>query len=170
MNIELIVIAAVVLLFLAFGIRVVRPTHRALIERMGKYRSFGRKGFNWIIPFVDRLVKVDVTENMIDAEAGKKEGQRLELERIKPLLCYKEQKEKHLRNKISRCKYNIRKWHDGEEEREKQARHEAQVELLDKIEKKSQHFRVDVDDRIKKGDMFLKNDDWQRLKRSVKHA
>jgi regulator of protease activity HflC (stomatin/prohibitin superfamily) len=50
------------------GIRIVRPTQRALIERFGKYQRFARPGFNWIIPVVDRLISVNTTEKMINAE------------------------------------------------------------------------------------------------------
>ncbi len=60
---------AVVILFLFFsGIRIVRPTHRGLIERMGKYKRFAHRGFNWIIPIIDRLFQVNITEIMVDAE------------------------------------------------------------------------------------------------------
>jgi regulator of protease activity HflC (stomatin/prohibitin superfamily) len=60
----------VVLLLVAFflGIRIIRPTHRGLTERLGKYKSFGAPGFHWIIPIVDRLYQVDITEQMVDAE------------------------------------------------------------------------------------------------------
>ncbi|MFZ5942461.1 MAG: SPFH domain-containing protein [Bacteroidota bacterium] len=60
-------IIPVVILFLA-GIRIVRPTHRALIERLGKYRHFAGPGFHWIIPVIDRLFQVNVTEQMVDAD------------------------------------------------------------------------------------------------------
>jgi len=56
-----------VLLFL-LGIRIVRPTHRALIERLGKYNHFGRPGFHWVIPLIDRLIQINVTEQMVDAQ------------------------------------------------------------------------------------------------------
>ncbi|MDD5647281.1 MAG: SPFH/Band 7/PHB domain protein [Candidatus Bipolaricaulis sp.] len=57
----------VVVLFLA-GIRIVRPTHRALIERLGKYQRFGKPGFHWVIPLIDRLIQINVTEQMVDAQ------------------------------------------------------------------------------------------------------
>ncbi len=57
----------VVIVFL-MGIRVVRPTHRALIERLGKYDHFGRPGFHWVIPVIDRLIQINVTEQMVDAQ------------------------------------------------------------------------------------------------------
>ena len=62
-----IAVAAAVVIFLS-GIRIVRPTHRGLIERLGKYRRFAARGFNWIIPLVDRMVQVNVTEQMVDAQ------------------------------------------------------------------------------------------------------
>lgn len=60
-------VAAAAAIFLA-GIRIVRPTHRGLVERLGKYRRFADRGFNWIIPLIDRLVQVNVTEQMVDAQ------------------------------------------------------------------------------------------------------
>ena len=62
-------IAFVVLFFFA-GIRIVRPTHRALVERLGKYHHFASFGFNWIIPGIDRMFIINITEKMINAEAS----------------------------------------------------------------------------------------------------
>ena len=59
-------VVAVVLFFL--GIRVVRPTQRGLIERLGKYKKFAGPGFHWIIPLIDKMYIVNVTENMVNAE------------------------------------------------------------------------------------------------------
>jgi regulator of protease activity HflC (stomatin/prohibitin superfamily) len=67
MFILLFVVVAVVVVFLT-GIRIVRPTHRGLIERLGKYRRFAKWGFNWIIPVVDRMTQVNITEQMVDAQ------------------------------------------------------------------------------------------------------
>jgi len=60
-------IAVVVLIFLA-GIRVIRPTHRGLIERLGRYNRFALPGFHWIIPIIDRLIQINTTEQMVDAQ------------------------------------------------------------------------------------------------------
>lgn len=57
-----------VALFLLWGINIVRPTHKGLIERLGKYRKLAQPGFHWIIPVVDRMFQVNITEQMIDAE------------------------------------------------------------------------------------------------------
>jgi regulator of protease activity HflC (stomatin/prohibitin superfamily) len=60
------VILAVIIFFA--GIRIVRPTHRGLIERLGKYTKFANPGFHWIIPVIDKLYPVNVTEQMVDAQ------------------------------------------------------------------------------------------------------
>jgi regulator of protease activity HflC (stomatin/prohibitin superfamily) len=58
---------AVVVIFFA-GIRIIRPTHRGLVERLGKYHRFGQPGFNWLVPFIDTMHMVNITEQMFDAE------------------------------------------------------------------------------------------------------
>ena len=68
MNYIIWIIIGVVTLFLAGGIRIVRPTHRALIERLGNYKRFAKPGFNWIIPIIDSMIKVNVTEQMMDVK------------------------------------------------------------------------------------------------------
>lgn len=66
-NLLTIIIVAVVLFFFA-GIRIIRPTNRALVERLGKYHHFAPPGFNWIIPGIDKMYKINITEKMINAE------------------------------------------------------------------------------------------------------
>ena len=62
-------IIIIVLLFIFFsGIRIVRPTHRGLVERLGKYKKFALPGFHWIVPVIDRMFQINITEQMIDAE------------------------------------------------------------------------------------------------------
>lgn len=61
-------IIPVALIFLASGIKIVRPTQRGLIERLGKYFKFANPGFHWIIPIIDKIYIVNVTEQMVDAE------------------------------------------------------------------------------------------------------
>ena len=60
--------AVVVIVIFLSGIRVVRPTTRGLVERLGKYRRFANPGFNWVAPVIDRLFKINVTEVMVNAE------------------------------------------------------------------------------------------------------
>lgn len=60
-------IAIAVVVFFS-GIRIVRPTHRGLIERLGKYARFANPGFHWIIPVIEEMYFVNVTEQMVNAE------------------------------------------------------------------------------------------------------
>lgn len=63
------VASGVVLILMFFsGIRIIRPTHRGLVERLGKYHRFAAPGFQWIIPIIDRLIQVNITEEMVDAQ------------------------------------------------------------------------------------------------------
>lgn len=55
-------------LFFTTGTKIVRPTERGLIERLGKYHRFSDAGFNWIIPFLDRMIKVNITETMVNVD------------------------------------------------------------------------------------------------------
>ena len=50
------------------GIRIVRPMSRGLVERLGKYSRFAAPGFNWIIPVIENMYQVNITEQMVDAE------------------------------------------------------------------------------------------------------
>jgi len=60
-------IAGAIFLFLS-GIRIIRPTRRGLIEKFGKYSRFASPGFHWIIPLIEHIYIVNVTEQMVDAE------------------------------------------------------------------------------------------------------
>lgn len=62
------IIGAILLVFLLSGIKIIRPTHRGLIERLGKYYKFANPGFHWIIPVIDKIYRVNITEQMVDAQ------------------------------------------------------------------------------------------------------
>ena len=62
-------VAGVIAVILFFtGIRIIRPTHRGLVERLGKYHRYASPGFQWIIPGIDRLIQINITEEMVDAQ------------------------------------------------------------------------------------------------------
>lgn len=62
------IVIPVVIFWWLLGIRIVRPTHRGLVEWLGKYRRFAHPGFNWIVPGLSKMYRVNVTEVMVDAE------------------------------------------------------------------------------------------------------
>ena len=60
--------AIALFLLLIIGTHLVRPTSRGLIERLGKYHHFANPGFNFVIPFIDKIIIVNITERMVNAE------------------------------------------------------------------------------------------------------
>ena len=46
--------------------RIVRPYQQGLVERLGKYRRTVGSGLNVVLPFVERLIKVDMREQVVD--------------------------------------------------------------------------------------------------------
>jgi len=60
------IIAAIIIAIFFWGIRIVRPTHKMLVETLGKYSKTGEQGFNWIIPIIQSTRYVNVTEQMVD--------------------------------------------------------------------------------------------------------
>ena len=62
----LMVVAFVVAIFAATGVRVVRPWQKGVIERLGKYTRTADSGITLIIPFLDTMRKVDMREQVVD--------------------------------------------------------------------------------------------------------
>ena len=56
-----------VILFL-IGFRVIRPTERGVKETFGKYTGHINSGLKWIIPLVQRIYRVNITERVADVE------------------------------------------------------------------------------------------------------
>jgi regulator of protease activity HflC (stomatin/prohibitin superfamily) len=46
--------------------RIVRPYQKGLVERLGKYSRTLDSGLNIVLPFVERLIKVDMREQVVD--------------------------------------------------------------------------------------------------------
>jgi regulator of protease activity HflC (stomatin/prohibitin superfamily) len=60
------ILAAVIFIIAASGIKIIRPFEKGLVERLGKYRREGQPGLQFIIPFIERMIKVDLRETVID--------------------------------------------------------------------------------------------------------
>ena len=61
-----ILIAAGVLIVIFAGFRTVRPIEKGIIERFGKFQRLKEAGLTWIIPNIDKMYKVNITEQMVD--------------------------------------------------------------------------------------------------------
>jgi regulator of protease activity HflC (stomatin/prohibitin superfamily) len=64
----IVVAVIVVVILLALAIRIVRPTHRGLVERLGSYNRYAGPGFHLIIPIVERMFQVDIREMLVEAQ------------------------------------------------------------------------------------------------------
>jgi regulator of protease activity HflC (stomatin/prohibitin superfamily) len=66
MAIVYVIIAIVVFIFVASGIKTVRPWQKALIERLGKYQRTADSGLTILMPILERMIKVDMREQVVD--------------------------------------------------------------------------------------------------------
>ncbi len=66
MEILLITLAVVIFIIAGTGLKIVRPWEKGLIERLGKYQRTAGSGLTLIIPFLERLLKVDMREQVHD--------------------------------------------------------------------------------------------------------
>lgn len=46
----------------------IRPNERGIVERFGKYKGFANAGLVMLVPFIDRLIKVNITEQMVEVD------------------------------------------------------------------------------------------------------
>ncbi len=53
-------------LMAASGIKIVRPTHKGIVETFGKYKRSQGSGITYIIPIVQKLYTLNITEQLID--------------------------------------------------------------------------------------------------------
>jgi regulator of protease activity HflC (stomatin/prohibitin superfamily) len=61
------IVALILLLIIASnGIKIVRPWQKGLIERLGKYQRTVDSGLTIIIPFWEKMIKVDMREQVVD--------------------------------------------------------------------------------------------------------
>lgn len=66
MNFVLITLGSLAVIFFLFGIRIVRPTRRMLVETLGKWSRTAGEGFTWVCPIIQRGIYVNITEQMVD--------------------------------------------------------------------------------------------------------
>ncbi|MFQ5512604.1 MAG: SPFH domain-containing protein [Candidatus Krumholzibacteriia bacterium] len=60
------VVALVVFVVAATGLKIIRPWEKGLVERLGKYQRTVDSGLTLIIPFMEKLIKVDMRELVVD--------------------------------------------------------------------------------------------------------
>ena len=60
------VVAVVLFVFIAKGVKIVNPYQKGLIEQLGKYKETVEPGLRLIIPFMQSLRPVDMREQVVD--------------------------------------------------------------------------------------------------------
>lgn len=60
------VIALVLIIFVASGLKIVRPFEKGLVEFLGRYQRTVESGLRWVTPFIKRILKVDMREQVVD--------------------------------------------------------------------------------------------------------
>jgi len=48
------------------GLKIVQPYEKGLVERLGKYQRTAESGLHIIVPFIERLRKIDMREQVVD--------------------------------------------------------------------------------------------------------
>jgi regulator of protease activity HflC (stomatin/prohibitin superfamily) len=66
MEAVLIAVVFVVFVIAATGLKIIRPWQKGLVERLGKYQRTADSGLTIIIPFMEKLIKVDMREQVVD--------------------------------------------------------------------------------------------------------
>ena len=58
--VRLLIYGAVI--FLLLGLRIVKADEWLLVMRYGKYCGFRKQGIHWVVPFVDKTVRVSLSQ------------------------------------------------------------------------------------------------------------
>jgi SPFH domain, Band 7 family protein len=61
-----IILLWLVVSFITSAIIIVRPYEAAIVERLGRYQKTLYQGLHFVIPFLDRVIKVDLRERVVD--------------------------------------------------------------------------------------------------------
>src|SRR3970040_1245302 len=67
-NAAIVVLLFIVLLvvYVAMAIKIVQQHEQGLVERFGRYRKTLDPGFHMIVPFIEKIRRVDMREQVVD--------------------------------------------------------------------------------------------------------
>ena len=60
------VLAIILFVFIAKGVKIVNPYQKGLIEQLGRYKETVEPGLRLIVPFIQTLRPVDMREQVVD--------------------------------------------------------------------------------------------------------
>ncbi len=64
--IVLMLVGILVFILALTGLKIVSPYQKGVIQRLGRYKRTANPGLTLIIPFLDRIIKVDMREQVVD--------------------------------------------------------------------------------------------------------
>lgn len=67
-QIAIIVIAIIGVIIFLSGLKIIRPTHRAAVETLGKFTAFKSSGIIFVVPIFQKLYSVNITDTLVDVE------------------------------------------------------------------------------------------------------
>jgi len=56
------------LFIFASGIKILRPVEVGIVEFLGRYSRTASAGFNWILPFLSKMYRINITERRVDID------------------------------------------------------------------------------------------------------
>lgn len=67
MDIVLLIVVFGLFIF-ASGVKILRPVEVGIVEFLGRYSKTASAGFNWIIPFLSKMYRINITERRVDID------------------------------------------------------------------------------------------------------
>jgi len=65
---DIFIIAVFVIAILGLGIKIVRPVEVGVIEFLGRYSRTASAGFNWVVPMLFKMYRINITERRVDID------------------------------------------------------------------------------------------------------
>jgi regulator of protease activity HflC (stomatin/prohibitin superfamily) len=65
---DILLLVILVIVIFGLGIKIVRPVEVGVVEFLGKYSKTAVAGFNWILPGLFRMYRINITERRVDID------------------------------------------------------------------------------------------------------
>jgi regulator of protease activity HflC (stomatin/prohibitin superfamily) len=65
---DILIVVIFVLAILGLGVKIVRPVEVGIVEFLGKYSKTANAGFNWVIPGLMKMYRINITERRVDID------------------------------------------------------------------------------------------------------
>ena len=65
---DILLLVILVIALFGLGIKIVRPVEVGIVEFLGKYSRTANAGFNWIVPGLFKMFRINITERRVDID------------------------------------------------------------------------------------------------------